>query len=68
MVRLGVIGCGHWGPNHIRNFSHILTSKEIICADLDEKRLKNIKDTFRVVNTIRELKKSPKDVIFLLHN
>jgi predicted dehydrogenase len=39
MISIGVIGCGHWGPNHIRIFSQLPGSKVIMCADLDEKRL-----------------------------
>ncbi|MEI7999129.1 MAG: Gfo/Idh/MocA family oxidoreductase [Candidatus Omnitrophota bacterium] len=39
MISIGVIGCGHWGPNHVRIFSQLANSKVIMCADLDEKRL-----------------------------
>jgi predicted dehydrogenase len=37
-VRVGVIGCGHWGPNHIRVFSQLPGSSVVACADLDERR------------------------------
>ena len=39
MISIGVIGCGHWGPNHIRIFSQLPGSKVVMCADLDDKRL-----------------------------
>src|SRR5438105_12923418 len=39
LISLGVIGCGHWGPNHIRVFSQSAVSQVLMCADLDEKRL-----------------------------
>ena len=39
MISVGVIGCGHWGPNHIRIFSQSAFSKVLMCADLDEQRL-----------------------------
>lgn len=39
MISIGVIGCGHWGPNHVRIFSQLAGSKVLMCADLDEKRL-----------------------------
>lgn len=55
-IKIGVIGCGHWGPNHVRNFSHLLTSKAIVCADLDEERLKAIKSTFLSVITTTDYK------------
>ncbi len=45
-TRVGVIGCGQWGPNHIRNFSHLPNSKAVMCADTDAARLKAMKETF----------------------
>ncbi|MBF0489742.1 MAG: Gfo/Idh/MocA family oxidoreductase [Candidatus Omnitrophica bacterium] len=39
MISIGVIGCGHWGPNHVRIFSQLPGSKVVMCADLDDKRL-----------------------------
>lgn len=46
MINIGVIGCGFWGPNHIRNFSHLAGSRALMCSDLDERRLKAMKETF----------------------
>ena len=46
MVSVGVIGCGHWGPNHIRVFSQLPDSKCLMCADIDEARLKSLKTLF----------------------
>lgn len=46
MISVGVIGCGHWGPNHIRIFSQSAFSKVLMCADLDEKRLGAITSLF----------------------
>jgi len=42
-IRIGVIGCGYWGPNLIRNFSEIPTSEVVAVADLREDRLKSVK-------------------------
>ena len=39
MLNLGLIGCGHWGPNHIRNFSALDDVTVTVCADSDESRL-----------------------------
>lgn len=39
MIKLAVIGCGHWGPNHIRNFNALPGSRVDTAADLDEGRL-----------------------------
>lgn len=53
-VRVGVIGCGYWGPNLIRNFVEIPRSKLIGVADLDEKRLAYIKSRYPDVRTTRD--------------
>jgi len=42
-INVGVIGCGHWGPNHIRIFSQLSGSEVLMCADPDPKRLEAIK-------------------------
>jgi len=38
VISIGVIGCGHWGPNHIRVFSQLPGSRVVACADPDAKR------------------------------
>ena len=42
-IKVGVIGCGYWGPNLIRNFIEIPKSEMVIVADLKEERLNHIK-------------------------
>jgi predicted dehydrogenase len=49
-VSVGVIGCGHWGPNHIRIFSQLPGSKVLMCADPDESRLAAVRKAFSHVN------------------
>ena len=46
MISIGVIGCGHWGPNHIRVFSQLGDSRCAACADIDAGRLKAVKAMF----------------------
>jgi predicted dehydrogenase len=46
MINIGVIGCGHWGPNHIRNFSNFQNSRVVAVSDLDHKRLNKIKTQY----------------------
>ena len=41
-----MIGCGHWGPNHIRIFSQLPGAKIEKCADPDEARLQAVKKSF----------------------
>lgn len=56
MIHFGVIGCGQWGPNHVRNFSHLADSRVLMCADLNEARLKVMKDTFRSIHPTTDYK------------
>lgn len=41
-LKVGVIGCGYWGPNLIRNFIEIPSARVEAVADLDEQRLNHI--------------------------
>lgn len=45
-LRIGVIGCGHWGPNHVRVFSQLRDSTVTAVADPDPKRLAAIAGQF----------------------
>ena len=54
MISIGVIGCGHWGPNHIRVFSQLPNSKCSMCADIDEARLKSLKALFPSIELTRD--------------
>jgi predicted dehydrogenase len=38
-VRVGVIGCGYWGPNLIRNFHEIQQARVAAISDLRQERL-----------------------------
>jgi len=46
MINIGVIGCGHWGPNHIRVLSRNKESNVLACVDSDKKRLAVIKAAY----------------------
>jgi predicted dehydrogenase len=62
MINIGVIGCGHWGPNHVRVFSQLRDSRVVACADLDSKRLEAIRESYPQVKPFsdyRELLKTP---------
>jgi len=49
-IKVGVVGCGYWGPNLIRNFSNsVNTSLKWLC-DLDNNRLEKIKNQYPHVN------------------
>lgn len=51
MITLGVIGCGHWGPNHIRNFNNLQNATVKSCADLDENRLERMRSLYPGIMT-----------------
>jgi predicted dehydrogenase len=42
MIGIGVIGCGYWGPNLIRNFNSQAGADLIAISDLDENRLNTV--------------------------
>ncbi len=45
-IGIGVIGCGHWGPNHIRVFGDLDGAEVLACADLNPARLERIRERF----------------------
>jgi predicted dehydrogenase len=61
LVTVGVIGCGHWGPNHIRVFSQLANSRCVACADLDEARLKSIKASYPSIKATKNYKEILED-------
>jgi predicted dehydrogenase len=60
-IGIAVIGCGHWGPNHIRNFSTHKQSTVRYCVDLDAKRLKTVGEQFPSVKMTSDLSQALKD-------
>lgn len=50
-LRMGVIGCGHWGPNHVRVFAEMDRSEVTICADTDASSLKRLAKRHPTIRT-----------------
>jgi predicted dehydrogenase len=46
MINLGVIGCGYWGPNLIRNFHSFPDVNMMMAADLNEEKLLHLKESY----------------------
>ncbi|UCB56947.1 MAG: Gfo/Idh/MocA family oxidoreductase [Candidatus Omnitrophota bacterium] len=46
MINIGIIGCGHWGSNHIRVFSMSGRAKVRICCDSNQDRLKALRKIY----------------------
>jgi len=51
---IAVIGCGYWGKNLVRNF-YELNSLDAVC-DIDEDRLKLVKEKYKDVNVCTDYK------------
>lgn len=51
MIRVAVIGAGHWGPNLIRNFYDHPESEVVRVVDRDEERLAQVRARFAGVVT-----------------
>ncbi len=54
VISVGVIGCGHWGPNHVRVFSQLADSCCLMCADVDEGRLKAVAAMFPSIKAVKD--------------
>ncbi|MCX6827089.1 MAG: Gfo/Idh/MocA family oxidoreductase [candidate division Zixibacteria bacterium] len=61
-MRIGIIGCGYWGPNLIRNFSLLEDIEVVGVSDLCEERLKFISRFYP------SLKIVTKDAADILHS
>ncbi len=51
---VGVIGCGYWGPNLVRNFSQLPISRVKYCCDLDESRLRHMKSLYPNITVTKQ--------------
>ncbi|MFZ1947445.1 MAG: Gfo/Idh/MocA family oxidoreductase [bacterium] len=50
---VGVIGCGYWGPNLLRNLSQLPISRVKYCCDLDDGRLGHMKSLYPTVTATK---------------
>lgn len=57
MIKIGVIGCGHWGPNYIRNFMEIPESEVVTVCDLDERKLDEVRKKFGEIEVEKDYKR-----------
>jgi len=51
MIRIGIVGCGYWGPNFVRNFNQIPGSSVVAICDLRQERLEEIRQLFPDIKT-----------------
>jgi predicted dehydrogenase len=55
-MKLAVIGCGYWGPNLVRNFIQSNRVKQLVCCDVDPKRLDRMKGLYPMVEVLSDYK------------
>lgn len=48
VVRVGVIGCGFWGKNHLRVYSELENVELVAAADIDRNRLKFVEKRYGI--------------------
>ncbi len=63
MINVGIIGCGYWGPNLVRNFALSSEAKILGLCDIDIKRaerLLSIVPDAIITSNFEEITKHPK--------
>lgn len=69
LINIGVVGCGYWGPNLIRNYRGLRDCRMKIMCDLSEDRLKHLNSLYPEIETEtsfdRMLKDGDLDVIVI---
>lgn len=53
-LNVGVVGCGYWGPNLIRNFEALQDATVTKICDLDTSRLDHLKSLYPALETTTE--------------
>ena len=53
-VSVGVVGCGYWGPNLIRNFSRLPNAKVQAVCDINEERLGHVAELYSQAQPYRD--------------
>ncbi|MBM3253427.1 MAG: Gfo/Idh/MocA family oxidoreductase [Candidatus Omnitrophica bacterium] len=56
-IKIGIIGCGYWGPNLVRNFSAVDDCYVKFCCDIDANRLRYIQRLYPFLEVTREYQK-----------
>jgi len=60
-INIGVVGCGYWGPNLIRNFRSLSGCHVKLACDKDPKRLAHIKQLYPGIKTTSDFEAMVKD-------
>src|SRR5215216_5436803 len=60
-IKVGVVGCGYWGPNLIRNFRSLPDCRLKTMCDLSKDRLKHLKSLYPEVEASTDFSELVKD-------
>ena len=61
MTNVGVVGCGYWGPNLIRNLLVSKLSGRIVCCDTDPVKLERVSLRYPTVGLVQTMDELLKD-------
>ena len=61
MVNIGVVGCGYWGPKHIRVWHELAEANLTTVCDVAESRLQQVRTQYPYVNATTDFKGLLKD-------
>ena len=56
MINIGVVGCGYWGPKHIRVFHELINAKMMMVCDLDSEKLRQVQSQYNNIETTTDFK------------
>lgn len=56
MVNISVVGCGYWGPKHIRVCHELAEANLTSVCDLDEKRLRQVRNQYPYIEVTTNFK------------
>ena len=61
MIELGIIGCGYWGPNLVRNFVEIDNCRVKFISDINRDRLDQMAKKYPEIEKYTDYRKALKD-------
>ena len=56
MIKLGLIGCGYWGPNLLRNVYSLSNCQVKIVSDVDHSRIEYVRKNYPSIETTKNYK------------
>lgn len=53
-IKIGVIGCGYWGPNLVRNYVTLPEAEVVCCVDLRQERLDHVNRLYPKIKVTKD--------------